>query len=95
MQSVLVTWISDHVLAEMQLFYLLWFTQCFCSAFIQVDPSTRQLVDGEGRQRYFHGVNVVVKGPPWIPEASSFDPKSSFVEEDMRTLRNLGLNAIR
>jgi endoglycosylceramidase len=68
---------------------------CVCNAFIQVDPVSQQLVDVEGRQRYFHGVNVVVKGPPWIPETSGFDPRHSFCERDMSTLQEFGLNAIR
>ena len=52
-------------------------------------------MDGYGRERYFHGVNVVVKGPPWIPRQDVFDPYWSFVEEDMQLLQDWGLNAIR
>ena len=62
-----------------------------CGAFIQVDPANQQLVDVEGRQRYFHGVNVVVKEPPWIPVDSSY----TFTDKDMATLQELGLNALR
>ena len=62
---------------------------------LYVNPETRRIVDAAGKERYFHGVNVVVKGPPWIPEAATFDPRQSFVEKDMLTLQELGLNAIR
>ena len=62
---------------------------------IHVNTSTHRLVDGYNRERYFHGVNVVVKGPPWIPRQDKFDPYWSFVEEDMQLLKEWGLNAIR
>ena len=62
---------------------------------LHVNTTTHRIVDSEGRERYFHGVNVVVKGPPWLPELQTFDPLTSFVEKDMQTLQELGLNAIR
>ena len=62
---------------------------------IHVNTTTHRLVDGYNRERYFHGVNVVVKGPPWIPRQDKFDPYWSFVEEDMQMLKDWGLNAIR
>ena len=62
---------------------------------LHVNTSTHRIVDTEGRERYFHGVNVVAKGPPWLPELETFDPLTSFVEKDMQTLQSLGLNAIR
>ena len=65
------------------------------SGCLHVNTSTHRIVDTEGRERYFHGVNVVVKGPPWLPELQEFDPLKSFVEKDMQILQELGLNAIR
>ena len=62
---------------------------------IHVNTTTHRLVDGYNRERYFHGVNVVVKGPPWIPRQDEFDPYWSFVEEDMQLIKDWGLNAIR
>ena len=62
---------------------------------LHVNTTTHRIVDGWGRERYFHGVNVVVKGPPWLPRTDVFDPRWSFVEKDMQTLQDLGLNAIR
>ena len=60
-----------------------------------MNTSTLRIVDTDERERYFHGVNVVVKGPPWLPELETFDPLMSFVERDMQTLQDLGLNAVR
>lgn len=64
-------------------------------ACLQVNSATSRIVDSFGRERYFHGVNVVMKGPPWLPATDKFDPIMSFVEEDMQLLQDLGLNAIR
>ena len=62
---------------------------------LQVDVDRNRVVDTAGRERYFHGVNVVVKGPPWIPVVDTFDPDWSFSTKDMETLQQLGLNGIR
>ena len=62
---------------------------------LQVDIERNRVVDSMGRERYFHGVNVVVKGPPWIPIVDKFDPDWSFSVKDMETLQQLGLNGIR
>jgi endoglycosylceramidase len=57
--------------------------------------SRQRLVDQYGRERLFHGANVVVKGFPWVPSRGAFDPETSFVAEDMLVMQSLGLNAIR
>ena len=62
---------------------------------LQVDVDRNRVVDASGRERYFHGVNVVVKGPPWIPKVDTFDPDWSFSKDDMQALQKLGLNGIR
>ena len=62
---------------------------------IHVNTTTHRIVDTQNREMYLHGVNVVVKGPPWLPSLDKFDPFMSFVEKDMQTLQDLGLNAIR
>ena len=63
---------------------------------LHVNTTTHHLVDGHHRERYFHGVNVVVKGPPWMPNISGpFDPFWSFVDEDMALLQENGLNGLR
>ena len=62
---------------------------------LHVNTTTHHLVDSDGRERYFHGVNVVVKRPPWLPRMDKFDPHWSFVDKDMQVLSELGLNGIR
>ena len=53
------------------------------------------MVDSFGRERYFHGINVVVKGPPWIPNTQKFSSDWSFTDEDMKLLNELGVNVVR
>ena len=61
-----------------------------------MNTTTHRLVDSFQRERYFHGVNVVVTGPPWMPRMNgSFDHAWSFVEEDMQLLKENGLNGLR
>lgn len=62
---------------------------------LQVSPTTRRFIDENNRERYFHGVNVVMKRYPYIPETSQFDSVLSFSEEDMQNLESWGLNIIR
>ena len=39
-----------------------------------------------GRHMIFHGVNVVYKIPPYIPDLEDFDSQTSLTEEDMDNL---------
>jgi hypothetical protein len=55
----------------------------------------RRFVDEHGRERILHGVNVVVKGPPWMPATDKFDANTSLVAEDLAFLKSLGVNVIR
>jgi TctA family transporter len=43
-------------------------------ASITIDPSTRTFRDEFNRARIFHGQNVVMKLPPYIPITDKFDP---------------------
>jgi endoglycosylceramidase len=52
-------------------------------------------VDDTGRERYFHGVNVVNKGAPFVPDTVTFDPYMSYTEKDAAALESVGLNVIR
>ena len=45
-----------------------------------IDPITKYIMDVDGRERVFHGTNVVVKGSPYYPSQDGFDAKTSFVE---------------
>ena len=41
---------------------------------ITIDPETRTYRDEFNRARIFHGQNVVMKLPPYIPLTDKFDP---------------------
>lgn len=48
------------------------------------------------RNRVFlHGVNVIVKGYPWIPNTNEWNIDTSLTAKDLATLRDLGVNVIR
>ena len=49
----------------------------------------------DGRYAIFHGVNIVVKLPPFIPDTEKFDPYISFTDKDIEILKNLGMNLVR
>lgn len=51
------------------------------------ETGERIFVDSAGRERLFHGVNAVVKGPPWIPETKVFNVYSSLTDEDYVLLK--------
>lgn len=55
----------------------------------------RKLHDDQNREIRFHGTNIVVKVPPYIPRTDSYDPEWSFCEEDMLKLKQWGFNGIR
>ena len=57
--------------------------------------SNLKLVDERGRQRIYHGLNVVMKIAPYIPDLEKFSLDTSFSEVDMRNLREWGINSIR
>ena len=62
--------------------------------FISVNPETNMLVDSLGRERFFHGTNVVYKHKPFHPETTGYG-ENTFSEIDMLRLQSLGLNSIR
>jgi endoglycosylceramidase len=62
---------------------------------IQVDPNTQQFIDEYGRVRIFHGVNVVYKIPPYLPNLTYFDPQNSLTNDDLDNLHQWGFNVIR
>jgi endoglycosylceramidase len=67
---------------------------CAAAAAISVNERQR-LVDGAGREVFFHGANMVAKGPPYLPERRRFNAETSFVAQDMALFQALGLNAVR
>ena len=63
-------------------------------SFISVNPDTNMLVDNMGRERFFHGTNVVMKQYPYYP-LSTGEGHGVFNEIDMQLIQSLGLNTIR
>ena len=59
------------------------------------DSGDRRFVDKYGRERYFHGVNAVTKGPPWVPSTDEFSTDISMVDHDFMLMKKLGLNVMR
>lgn len=62
---------------------------------IRVDPNTQHFVDEYGRVRIFHGVNVVYKVPPFLPDLTKFDPQNSLTDDDLTNLHQWGFNVVR
>ena len=61
----------------------------------KLDSTKNFFLDSENRYTIFHGVNVVVKLPPYIPNTEEFDPYMSFTDDDIQILKNLGINLVR
>ena len=40
-----------------------------------VDPERNRIIDGYGRERIFHGENVVMKTTPFVPITTHFDAR--------------------
>lgn len=51
--------------------------------------------DIQNREINFHGTNVVVKVPPYIPTTGEYNQLWSFGPKDIKNLKNNGFNAIR
>ena len=60
-----------------------------------IDPATRTFRDEAGRARIFHGFNVVVKKPDYLPIQDKFDFDMSISTEDLEYLRDWGAKIIR
>ena len=49
-----------------------------------IDKDTRTFRDELGRSRIFHGFNVVVKQPDYLPITDHFDFDMSITDEDLQ-----------
>ena len=56
-------------------FFFLLFLQFSLSTRFLVDPEKNRIIDGYGRERIFHGENVVMKTIPFVPITSHFDAR--------------------
>lgn len=71
-------------------FILLW--SC---AFCCINIKHGKIYDDQHRELYFHGMNIAVKVPPYLPKTDAYDEHMSFVKEDIDKLKADGFNAIR
>jgi endoglycosylceramidase len=62
---------------------------------ISVNIQNQRLIDEDGRERIFHGTNVVMKFKPYYPIIDRFDYRYSFNEDDAALLKKWGMNVIR
>jgi endoglycosylceramidase len=62
---------------------------------IYVDSKNRLLRDPQNRHLIMHGVNVVYKIPPYIPDQETFDSQSSLNDRDIQDLSDWGFNLVR
>ena len=60
-----------------------------------IDTPTRTFRDKHGRARIFHGTNVVVKLPPYLPTEDGFNYRTSMTDEDMQQMKSWGIKIVR
>ena len=66
------------------------------SFLFSIDPTNKFILDNYGRYSIFHGGNVVVKLPPYLPTSDTFDYQMSLnTKHDLDTMKRLGFNSIR
>lgn len=54
-----------------------------------------RIKDQDGRERIYHGTNVVQKLFPYVPRTDGFNAIDSFSKEDANFLATMGYNTIR
>ena len=62
---------------------------------ITVDKATRTFRDEFSRARIFHGQNVVIKLPNYLPTQGDFDYQMSLNDQDLQYLQDWGTKLIR
>ena len=61
-----------------------------------IDSTKSFILDNEGRYSIFHGVNVIIKLPPYLPDLDKFDPLNSLnTEYDLKIMKKMGFNMVR
>ena len=56
---------------------------------------SNRIKDEDGRERIYHGTNVVQKLFPYVPKTDEFNAIDSFSKEDAEFLATMGYNTIR
>jgi len=74
---------------------VLQISQADISKIVRVDQTSQQLIDAEGRSRWFHGTNMVKKAFPWHVDVENFVPNWSLVDKDIELLRTMNINSVR
>jgi endoglycosylceramidase len=74
---------------------VLQMAQADISKIVRVDQTSQQLIDAEGRSRWFHGTNMVKKAFPWHVDIDNFVPNWSLVDKDIELLRTMNINSVR
>ena len=78
----------------LNLFVLFAFITTIAS--FSIDSTKSFILDNEGRYSVFHGVNVIIKLPPYLPDLDKFDPLNSLnTENDLKTMKKMGFNMVR
>ena len=54
-----------------------------------------RIKDADGRERIYHGTNVVEKLFPYVPRTDGFNAIDSFSKEDAEFLATMGYNTVR
>lgn len=62
---------------------------------VWVDSADRVFRDTEGRNLIMHGVNVVYKVAPYIPDVQVFEAQDSLSAKDIADLKAWGFNMVR
>ena len=57
--------------------------------------ASNRIKDEDGRERIYHGTNVVQKLFPYVPKTDGFNAIDSFSKEDAEFLATMGYNTIR
>ena len=89
---------------------MVWCQTSWAGAMFSVDTEKNKIIDQFGRERIFHGENVIMKTIPFVPITTHFDARHtetqsnqrlvficrySFVDEDAQLLASMGHNTIR
>jgi endoglycosylceramidase len=62
---------------------------------LELHVHNNKIKDKDGRERIFHGTNVVEKMTPFVPKTDAFDATHSFSKEDAEFIADIGFNTIR
>lgn len=62
---------------------------------VWIDSKNRVVRDSEDRQLLLHGVNVVYKVKPYMPDENTWSSQDSLTDSDIADLKSWGFNFVR